>query len=842
MEMRRPILCADNWYVLGVEEKLTPAYTVASWDEQDAEEYAELISGRSTEQVDSLNASADLIKSFLDTEEEMATGMTFQEDSAGEINIINADGAITKTLHFPKVFGFMTYHENESGGLYVFCGNNDEDDNDAWTREDYVPTISGIVIDAQYDNTYSINDPIYIGLVDYVRSLLTTGIETSELPFMKLEHIYMDRWGIYGKHGELITGVAYHTLEEAVSTVMRICDFCGFDTWYSFKNGESLSISSLSCTYNQSGTVYNTDPLDSLKDDLTVVATYSDNTTATLGNNNYVLDGTLKIGSSRITVICGGQQSTFRVTVTADENSATGVSCTFDEDASIVYSNDSLDSLRSYLRVTATYPEGSTNVINNYTLSGTLSPGDSTIAVTYGRQTTYFKVYVIAEGTIVRKYRLSNGTLLPLVAGGGTSIVGNGIIVINNYESGVRRIISVDSGVMPYNQRSGGSGTGTPSIHYPIPIMSTAVKARLTVRPENLYVGGVVYKYANNAYSAVTSWTSRASSLEINFSSDESLYLMGQVRRSNDTQITETIEEVTVTIMSAPVEVTSIACSFDQGARTIYESDSLDTLKQNLTVIAYNTNGNSDAVQSDKYALSGTLVAGTTSTVTVTYKGKTATFGVNVSPMIRNWNFRASLTDTIVGETLVPSAASGINPPSRSTNGLRFSAATQRLLLSEDYQPVDMTIEIDVAEFNFAGDSTKHVRFLMNTNSEDSNVVGSGSLIFRSGYGWSVYGYTDSISNAQGFRAWAENGWGSLYGTDKINAFAGKTVKMLFDSDGKTRALYLNNELVGMITNSYFNHHSSHIAIGGASTYSAASGDQCYNMTITGIRIYRGAV
>lgn len=725
MEMRRPILCADNWFVLGAEKDLTPAYTVASWDEQDAGKYAEFTSNRSEEQVESLDSAAELIKSFIETETEMETGMkirkrtastddpwnllpefaTFPTRSRGiqifwneektsarivgeaEINllvvlyekligldwdpndpdpglpevleydtdypihfsttsenvklmitqsdsteyytgnatlnvpsgtdfsivlsiardvpvdavihismpnqnsvkeigettdwealdVVDSEMEVAKTLHFPKVFGFMTYHENENEGWYVFCGENDENDSNAWTREEYASLISGPLLDAQYEGAYSQSDVMYVAFVNFLRSLMTTGSTNPRVPYMKLVPVYMNRWGIYGKDGELITGVAYHTLEEAAATVLRICDFCGDYLWDMYKDGVTrlnhtaiagyaiagdaivgtefstetarLTITNISCTYNQSGTVYNTDPLDSLKDDLTVVATYSDNTTATLESHNYVLDGTLKIGTSMITVICGGQQNTFRVNVTADENSATSVSCTFDEDASIVYSNDSLDSLRSYLRVTATYPEGSTKVINNYTLSGTLSPGDSTVTVSYGGQTTYFKVYVVPEGSIVRKYRLSNGTLMPLVNGNGTSLIGNGILVINSYGSGVRKIISVDSGVMPYNQRSGSSGTGTPSTLYPIPVLSTATKARITVKPETLQVGGVIYKYANNAYSAVTGWSVRSGSLEINFSSEDSLYLMGQVRRSNDTQITETIEEVTVMFM-----------------------------------------------------------------------------------------------------------------------------------------------------------------------------------------------------------------------------------------------------------------------------------------------------
>ena len=73
---------------------------------------------------------------------------------------------------------------------------------------------------------------------------------------------------------------------------------------------------SISCVYTQSGTVYDTDSLDSLKADLVVTAYYSDSTTGTV--TNYVLSGTLTAGTSTITVTYGGKTTTFAVTVTEE--------------------------------------------------------------------------------------------------------------------------------------------------------------------------------------------------------------------------------------------------------------------------------------------------------------------------------------------------------------------------------------------------------------------------------------------------------------------------------------------------------------------------------------------
>lgn len=73
---------------------------------------------------------------------------------------------------------------------------------------------------------------------------------------------------------------------------------------------------SISAVYTQSGTVYDTDSLDSLKADLVVTATYSDSTTETVPSTDYTLSGTLTVGTSTITVAYGGKTTTFTVAVT----------------------------------------------------------------------------------------------------------------------------------------------------------------------------------------------------------------------------------------------------------------------------------------------------------------------------------------------------------------------------------------------------------------------------------------------------------------------------------------------------------------------------------------------
>ena len=78
----------------------------------------------------------------------------------------------------------------------------------------------------------------------------------------------------------------------------------------------AVTLSSISAVYTQSGTVYDTDSLDSLKADLVVTATWSDSSTTTVDSADYTLSGTLTVGTSTITVSYEGKTATFTVTVT----------------------------------------------------------------------------------------------------------------------------------------------------------------------------------------------------------------------------------------------------------------------------------------------------------------------------------------------------------------------------------------------------------------------------------------------------------------------------------------------------------------------------------------------
>lgn len=70
------------------------------------------------------------------------------------------------------------------------------------------------------------------------------------------------------------------------------------------------------------------------------------------------------------------------------------ISAQFNQSSAVIYDADTLASLRRYLAVIAEYSDGSSELVTNYTLSGTLTEGTSTITATYEGETDTFEVAV----------------------------------------------------------------------------------------------------------------------------------------------------------------------------------------------------------------------------------------------------------------------------------------------------------------------------------------------------------------------------------------------------------------------------------------------------------------
>ena len=146
----------------------------------------------------------------------------------------------------------------------------------------------------------------------------------------------------------------------------------------------------------------------------------------------------------------------------------TSISAVFDA-SHTVYEWDSLNSIKNHLTVTALYDNGDTEVVTDYTLSGSMATGNNTFTVTYGGKTATFTIPVYGFA-FVKGYL--NGK-----PSGGTKV---------QIKSNTKRILA-DSlgGITPYKYED-----STPSIYFGIPIGNN---------------GRIVFSEAMKGYRAVYS-------------------------------------------------------------------------------------------------------------------------------------------------------------------------------------------------------------------------------------------------------------------------------------------------------------------------------------------------
>ena len=96
------------------------------------------------------------------------------------------------------------------------------------------------------------------------------------------------------------------------------------------------------------------------------------------------------------------------ISATAVEKTVSSIDAVFTQGSAVIYDIDSLDTLKQYLVVTATYTDNTTEVIpsTDYTLSGSLATATSTITASFGGKSDTFTVNV----TVLTEYLLTDYT------------------------------------------------------------------------------------------------------------------------------------------------------------------------------------------------------------------------------------------------------------------------------------------------------------------------------------------------------------------------------------------------------------------------------------------------
>ena len=289
-------------------------------------------------------------------------------------------------------------------------------------------------------------------------------------------------------------------------------------------------------------------------------------------------------------------------------------------------------------------------------------------------------------------------------------------------------------------------------------------------------------------------------------------------------------------------EVTSLTAVYSPGTFRPHAGESLDVLRPYLTVTANYSSGNTETVQN--YTLDGTMAAGS-QTITVGYMGKTTTVTVTVyaRSYLANFDFTTSMTDLAGHYTPELSAGDGYQAPTRDSDGLKFTQPTQQLYIGE-IDPVGKTFEFDVADFDFKGNTDYHMRLFLCCNKKTTpDMFGMSPFVFRSNTGYSGYAWANGLADLG--RSWSAQPWSGLQGENARSIINGKTVKLVFENS-HTVALYIDGQSYGKQTDIYYNdqgvvtnipRNCKHISFGSNGS-GESSGDQCYDLTLSGFRVY----
>ena len=243
--------------------------------------------------------------------------------------------------------------------------------------------------------------------------------------------------------------------------------------------------------------------------------------------------------------------------------------------------------------------------------------------------------------------------------------------------------------------------------------------------------------------------------------------------------ITATAGSVSATCAVSVEQATlqSIAAVYTQSG-TVYDTASLDDLKQDLVVTASWSDSSSTTVASQDYTLSGTLTAGT-SVITVSYGGKTTTFNVTVTHYdnsLYNWDFTQSLIDSKQGTEAT--IGEGVT---QSSAGLTFDGSANgwcKLVNMSAYKSTAYTVEMDVTAITYASGNNPTVIGMATTG--EGSAADNGLRL--NGGRWT---FKDNSNN---WKTPTQNITGADY-------FDNSTIKFVVNYSGKTWEVYKDSDL-----------------------------------------------
>lgn len=216
---------------------------------------------------------------------------------------------------------------------------------------------------------------------------------------------------------------------------------------------------------------------------------------------------------------------------------------TFNPGTNIIYTDDSISTLKQYLTVKhyeSASDSGTTVSANDYTLTGVLTTGTSTIIVAYNDLTTAFTINGVVD--FYNTYNWELGENLDKIQGGFNFDTSTGELTISLSTSQMvgRRSFVTGKGkayseYVSYQDRTQKLGS------YPIPVPKDANKVTISINPNTQYINMTLTKYSNGSYSQVTtqSWTQGAISKEFTAAENQFLSINSKYDSSGTSYPTE---------------------------------------------------------------------------------------------------------------------------------------------------------------------------------------------------------------------------------------------------------------------------------------------------------------
>lgn len=207
----------------------------------------------------------------------------------------------------------------------------------------------------------------------------------------------------------------------------------------------------------------------------------------------------------------------------------TSISAVFTQGNNTIYWWDNLDYLKQFLVVTASYSDGTSAIITNYTLSGSLISPNSTITVTHENKQTTFTVNV-NDGA---SYSYT-GELAKVSANGVDNNPENTVLVISVYSPLRRRAFVLNRGSKSY--KTGAKGITTPGNYgefspdsnwYPIPVPPSANSISFSITPSTQYSYITLYRKVSGGYTRLqnSGWVRGSGSVDISEHAGSDLFI-----------------------------------------------------------------------------------------------------------------------------------------------------------------------------------------------------------------------------------------------------------------------------------------------------------------------------